>query len=124
MVDTTRTVSGIAALLGTWLFASAYLFETSDPLFWTNVTGGALVVVFGGFNVYWERHVESNRSWRSVLAAVVGVWMVATPLVIVEAPLVATANSVLVGTLVAAMCGWRAYRARKPTGTVPNVSTA
>jgi len=44
--------AGIAALFGLWMIVSPFVFPAGTALLWSDVVGGIIVAVLGGYNVY------------------------------------------------------------------------
>lgn len=112
--------SWLAALVGLWVLASPFVLTGSiatGTAFWSTVGAGILVVVLATFGAYATRTaVESDpnsaaevSSW---VAAIVGVWIAASPFVLTGAISDGTAmwSHLGAGLIVLILGGYAGYR--------------
>jgi predicted ABC-type sugar transport system permease subunit len=50
--DAMKWASGIVSLIGLWIAASPFVYDTSDFSFWNNVAVGAAIFLIAGFTFY------------------------------------------------------------------------
>jgi hypothetical protein len=110
MSETHRWIGGISALFGAWLFVSAFVFDMSGAHFWNDLVVGAAIVVLAGYSATQADAMSPGNSWTSGLAALLGLWMIATPFVY-GAATYAMWSSVVSGVAVAILSGYNAYEA-------------
>jgi hypothetical protein len=94
--------------LGAWLFISPWvmLYQPDAPnAIWNAHILGAAIVILSAFAVYMP------RIWEEGLNAVYGIWAIASPWVLgFSTDRNVTANTVIVGILVAALAAWATMR--------------
>lgn len=112
-------LSAAIALLGVWLAAQAILFEPAAGQFWNDVLVGAALVSIGAYNYSRRSKQELGSAGLATFAAVLGLWLVATPFLLGPADgLIAAesqaraASAVLVGALAVALGGYSAAKTR------------
>ncbi|WP_232686574.1 SPW repeat domain-containing protein [Halobacterium zhouii] len=129
MTSTGRWLAGVSALIGAWIFVSAFLYELQVGHFWNNVIVGAAIVVLAAYSGYQAMEMSASRG-ASGLAALLGLWMIVTPFVYpgVEvtwlwgnAPTGANTailwSDLISGALVAVFSGYNAAQAGRPERT-------
>ncbi len=130
-----KWISGLVALIGAWMIAAPFVFETIWPAqfelleahFWSDVIVGLALLVLGGYNYYRRSDERLANSGVAMLIALLGLWMIATPFVfgiegadvgmdvLADGDLMAW-NDVLLGLVVFLLGAYSAYEARD-TGT-------
>lgn len=118
--NTMKWVSMIVALVGLWIAASPFIYETTEMAMWNNVLVGTAIAVIAGYNFYRmsDRRVASPGS--ASLVALLGLWTIAAPFIIeVQSEALGWSN-VVAGAVVAIVAGYNAYESRRamtPAGT-------
>jgi 4-hydroxybenzoate polyprenyltransferase len=115
VTDSAQWVSIVSALFGAWLVASAFVFDLVGATYWNGIVVGAAVVLLAGYSAYRSRVTGTGNAWSSGLAALLGLWAMAAP-VVYEAATTTTWSSVASGAAIAVLSGYEAYEARKATG--------
>lgn len=117
MTDTERWLAGVAALVGAWIFASAFLFEMPDSHFWNNIAVGGAIAILAAYSGY--RAMEGSMNmWVIGLAALLGLWMIATPFVYESVSDAVLYSDVVGGAVVAILGGYDAYMAQREERTM------
>jgi drug/metabolite transporter (DMT)-like permease len=114
-----RGLSAIIALLGLWMIAEAVLFDLVATQFWNDLIIGAVLVLLGGYNYSRRAKDKIGNVAAAVLAALLGLWLVASPFMFgAEGGLTEATNTlgfwndVIVGLLVLIIGAYSAYAAR------------
>jgi len=115
MSTTRRWLSGIALVVGAWVFASAFVLDVGAGQYWNNIVVGASVLVLSGYSALREMAEEAPSTWASGLSALLGLWLIATPFVYGYANQTILASSALSGVIVAVLEGYNAYTASMET---------
>ena len=116
MTDHSEWISGISALFGAWVFLSAVVFRMAGAQFWNTLVVGGAIAALAGFSASHARKTGSGNRWSSGLAALLGLWTVASPFVY-GAVTAAWWSSVVSGSVVAALSGYEAYEAQATTAS-------
>lgn len=110
--DAMKWVSGIVSLIGLWIFASPFLFETSNFSFWNNLVVGAAIFLIAGFTFY----QLSNGMYASVgvlsLVVLLGLWTIVAPFVVDFDTGALELSNIAAGFAVAILAGYEAYANR------------
>lgn len=77
-----RWVSGLVALAGLWIAASPLVYASTPAAAWNNGLVGLAVVVLALASVRSPRDPAGSTVAAVVLLALLGVWAVASPLVV------------------------------------------
>lgn len=112
-----KWVSALIALAGAWLLAEAVLFDLLPSNFWNDVIVGVLLLALGGYNYYLRSNDEIGSTAVAAVAALLGLWLIASPWVYgVGAADFTTVsgfwNDVLVGLVVFVLGVYSVYEAR------------
>ena len=106
-------------LLGIWSIVGAVVLEVGAAEFWNAVLVGATLLAIGAYNAYRRRTAELGSAGLAVFAAILGLWLVASPFVVGpgEGALAATSevgawNDLVVGVLAVAIGGYSAAKTR------------
>lgn len=118
MTEVTRIASGVSALFGAWVLVSAFVLEMSVTHYWNAIVVGAAVVLLGGYAALRAMEMDTTKMWTSVLAGLLGLWLIASPFVY-EATDTVLWSAVISGIAIAALSGYSAYAARRVTETTP-----
>ncbi|MFB6189539.1 MAG: SPW repeat protein [Halapricum sp.] len=122
MSETHRWIGGISALFGAWVFVSAFVFGMAGAHFWNDLIVGAAIFVLAGYSATQADASETANSWTSGLAALLGLWVIATPFVYGAAS-AALWSSVISGIVVAVLSGYNMYEASE-SGDISTAGTA
>lgn len=76
-----KLVSALVGLAGLWLLVQALVFELTVAGFWNDVIVGVALVAIGAYNVYRRADERLASSPAAALAALLGLWLVASPFV-------------------------------------------
>lgn len=115
MSETHRWIGRFSALVGAWVFVSAFAFDMVGAHFWNDLVVGAAIFVFAGYSTIQAGTSETGAAWASGLAGLLGLWMIATPFVYGAAA--SMWSSVVSGIVVAVLSGYNAYEASETVGT-------
>lgn len=115
MSTTRRWLSGIALVVGAWVFASAFVLDIAGGHYWNNIVVGAAIFVLSGYSALRDMEDEAPSTWTSGLSALLGLWMIATPFVYGYANQTVLASGVVSGVIVAVLEGYNAYTASMET---------
>ncbi|TYL37566.1 hypothetical protein CV102_16520 [Natronococcus pandeyae] len=96
-----RWVSGAIALLGLWLVAQSVWLDPTPDRFWNAVLVGAALLAVGAYNFYRRANEEFGSAGVAMFAALLGLWLLASPFLFGVEPGIATATSELVVGLLA-----------------------
>ncbi|MFD1586995.1 hypothetical protein ACFR9U_08365 [Halorientalis brevis] len=124
-----KWLSAVIALLGAWLIVEAFLFDLVASQFWNDIIVGALLLIVGGYN-YSRRASERVGSMSAaVLAALVGLWLIAAPFIFgADFGLTETANplgfwnDIVVGLIAFVLGAYSAYEVRDQREEVREVA--
>jgi hypothetical protein len=110
--DAMKWVSGIVSLIGLWIAASPFIYETSNFSFWNNVAVGAAIFLIAGFTFY----QLANGMYASVgvlsLVVLLGLWTIVAPFVVDFDTGALELSNVAAGSAVAILAGYEAYANR------------
>lgn len=107
--DAMQWVSALVAVLGLWLVASAFLFEATDQAIWNVALTGTGIFLVAGFNFLRMSRDRLGSVGAAVLAALLGLWMAASPFVMEMGSDEFATSTILSGLLVAAIAAYNAY---------------
>lgn len=111
--DAMKWLSGLAALIGLWILASPFVYESTRAGEWNNIAVGAAILLLAGYNFYRMSNDLLASVGVSSLVALLGLWAFVAPFVIdmgSDGPMWSTVVS---GLIVAAVSGYNAYANRK-----------
>lgn len=114
-----KWISALIALLGLWMIAEAFLFDLTAGQFWNDALVGALLLAVGAYNYSRRSNEDLANVGAAMVAALLGLWLVAAPFVLgADAGLTEAANDlgfwndVVVGLLALVLGAYSAYKAR------------
>lgn len=118
--NTMKWVSLIVALIGLWIAASPFVYDTTEMATWNNVLVGLAIAVIAGYNFYRMSDNRIASPGSASLVALLGLWTIAAPFIIeVNSDTLGWSN-VVAGAVVAIVAGYNAYESRRamtPAGT-------
>ncbi|MFB6075199.1 MAG: SPW repeat protein [Haloarculaceae archaeon] len=112
MAQMHRWLSGISALFGAWVFVSVFALGASGSHYWNDLVVGAAIFILAGYSFLQEAS-EPSVVWTSALAALLGLWMIATPFVYSGVSSTMMWSGVISGVVVAILSGYDAYDANR-----------
>lgn len=112
-------VSAAAALVGTWVLVSAFLYSPPPANFWNDVIVGSAIGIVAGYNALRADDPEGINVGAASLVALLGLWMVVAPLVFEVLTDGAFWSDVISGAVVAVLGGYNAYRGRRTERVAP-----
>lgn len=114
-----KWISAIIAVLGLWMIAQAALVDLVATQFWNDVIVGLLLLAVGGYNYYRRADEKLGNMAAAVLAALLGLWLVASPFMFgadagsTEAVNdIGFWNDIIVGLLALGLGAYSAYKIR------------
>ncbi|WP_158055712.1 SPW repeat protein [Halorussus halophilus] len=111
--NTQGWISAVAALLGTWLLVSVFVFDPiPEANFWNDVIVGGAIATIAGYNAVKSSSQGISASW-SGLVALLGLWMIIAPFLFETTGAASFWSDVISGLLVAVLAGYNAYAARE-----------
>lgn len=110
--DAMKWVSGVVSLIGLWILASPFVYETSNFSFWNNVVVGAAIFLIAGYTFY----QLANGMYASVgvlsLVVLLGLWTIVAPYVVDFDTGAIELSNIAAGVAVAILAGYEAYANR------------
>ncbi len=92
-----KIIGGLDTLVGMWLFGSSFIFAGAPALAWSLALTGAAVAVLAG-----SRALGYAKAWPSWTNLFLGLWTIASPWVLTNAPHAAAAwDAVVTGLVIA-----------------------
>ena len=76
-----KWVSAVIALAGLWLIVEAVAFDLVAANLWNDVLVGIALVALAGYNYYRREKERLANTAAAALAALLGLWLVASPFV-------------------------------------------
>ncbi|MFB6171886.1 MAG: SPW repeat protein [Haloarculaceae archaeon] len=122
MSETHRWIGGISALFGAWVFVSAFVFGMAGAHYWNDLIVGAAIFILAGYSATQASTSTTGNAWASGLAALLGLWTIATPFVY-GAATASMWSGVVSGIVVAVLSGYNAYAAWESTGSSTATTT-
>lgn len=77
--ERSKWLSALIALLGLWMIVQAVALDLMASQFWNDVAVGTLLVAVGGYNYYRRANEQLASVAVAMIAAVVGLWLIAAP---------------------------------------------
>lgn len=116
-----KWVSGLVSLVGLWIAASPFVYDTTQMGLWNNAVVGLAIFLIAGYNFY----RMSNGFFASVgsasLVALLGLWTIVAPFVMAFETEAMLWSNVGAGAVVALLAAYNAYANREaqaaPAGT-------
>lgn len=113
-----RWLAAIVGILGGWLLVQAVWFEPGPARLWNDIAVGTALLAAGAYNLYRRSNGEFASAGVAMLAALLGLWLVATPFLFGPDPGgsgadgIVASMGVVVGLLVFAASAYSAYAIR------------
>ena len=102
-------VSGLAALVGLWLVASPFLFESTDTAVWNNTLVGTAIFALAGYNFVRMSRDRLAAVGVAALVILLGLWAAVSPYVIDMGSDTLLLSTVASGLIIAALSTFNAY---------------
>ena len=115
--DMMQWVSALAALAGLGLVAAPFVFEATDTATWNNTLTGTAIFLAAGYNFYRLSKDRLASVGAAGLAALLGVWALASPYVIEMGSSELARTTMGLGLVVAALSAYNAYANSKADTT-------
>lgn len=112
-----RWLSGVVSLVGLWLAASAFVYETTTAALWNNAVVGAAIFLLAGYGFYRLARDRRPDVGSTGLAALLGLWAVIAPFLLSYPSDALVWSTVASGVAVAVLSGYNAYESRRSTAT-------
>lgn len=117
--DVMRWVSGLVALVGLWILASPFMFESTETAVWSNVIAGAGIFLIAGYNFYRMSRDDLANVGAAALVAVIGVYAIISPYVIEMGSDELLWSTAAAGLVVAILSGYNAYASSRAETAEP-----
>jgi len=108
-----RWLSGIVSLFGLWIAAAPFVYGGSEIALWNNVAVGVAVFLVAGYNYYRMATRLPASVAAAGLVALLGLWSIAAPFVLVFLDDGLFWSTVVSGIVVAALAGYNVYETRQ-----------
>lgn len=115
-----KWVSALIGVLGAWMIVEAVVFDLILTQFWNDVLIGALLLVVGGYNYYRRSNEEVGSVAAAVIAALIGLWLIASPFILGTEEVGEIAfedltfwNDLVAGLIALVLGAYSAYEARR-----------
>ena len=102
-------VSGLAALVGLWLVASPFLFESTDTAVWNDTLIGTAIFALAGYNFVRMSRDRLAAVGVAALVILLGLWAAVSPYVIDMGSDTLLLSTVASGLIIAALSTFNAY---------------
>ncbi|SFB72524.1 hypothetical protein SAMN05444422_101501 [Halobiforma haloterrestris] len=107
--DVMQWVSAIVALAGLGLVAYPFMFEATEAAIWNDTLVGTAIFLLGGYNFYRLSRDRLASVGVASLAAILGLWALASPAVIEMGSSELATATAAGGLLAAALSAYSAY---------------
>lgn len=112
-----RWLSGVVSLVGFWIAASALVYETTTAALWNNLVVGVAIFLLAGYGFYRLARDRRPDVGSTSLAALLGLWAVASPFLLPYPSDAFVWSTVASGVAVAVLSGYNAYESRRSATT-------
>lgn len=111
--DAIKWVSGVVSLVGLWIAASAFLYETAQTSRWNNVVTGSAIFLLAGYGFYRMSSGDRPDVGSTSLASLLGLWAIAAPFLLAYGSDALVWSTMASGVAVAILSGYNAYESRR-----------
>jgi len=111
--DTMKWVSGIVSLIGLWIAASPFVYDTTAMATWNNVAVGLGIFLIAGFTYYQLAAGMYATVGALSLVVLLGLWTIAAPYVMEFNSNALLLSNVTSGAAVALISAYDAYANRE-----------
>lgn len=108
-----KWLSGLASLLGLWIAASPFLYESTQIALWNNVIVGMTMFLLAGYNYYRLTKGHRLNMGAASLVALLGLWSVLAPFLFEFDSQALASSTMASGLAIALLSGYNAYRSRQ-----------
>lgn len=111
--DSLKWVSGVVSLIGLWIAASPFLYESAQVPRWNNAVIGGAIFLLAGYGVY-----RISKNYRpdvgsTSLTSLLGLWAIAAPFLLSYGNNALVWSTMASGIAVAILSGYSAYESRR-----------
>ena len=111
--DALRWLSGVVSLVGLWIAASPFLYETAQVSRWNNVVTGGAICLLAGYGFYRISTGQRPDVGSTSLASLLGLWAIAAPFLLTYGSDALVWGTMASGIAVAILSGYNAYESRR-----------
>ncbi len=122
--NTLKWLSGVVALIGAWIAASPFLYETTGMALWNNVAVGVAILLLAGFNFYRMHEGHRPNVSAASLVALLGLWAIIAPFLLEYPTNALIWSTTASGIAAAVLSGYNAYEGRRTEDTTAATARA
>lgn len=111
--DTMQWVSALVALVGLWIVASPFVYESTEAATWNNALVGTAIFLLAAYNFYLLSNGDLANVGVAALAVLLGLWIAVSPFGMVMGSDALATSSIIAGLVVALLSAYNAYTNRK-----------
>jgi|GEM_PF-431542 len=111
--DAMKWVSGIVSLIGLWIAASPFVYDTTTMATWNNAAVGLAIFLVAGFTYYQLANGMFAAVGALSLVVLLGLWTAAAPYAMDFESNALLFSNVLAGAAVAVIAAYDAYANRE-----------
>lgn len=108
-----KLLSGFVSLVGLWIAASPFLYDTTEMALWNNVIVGLAVFLVAGFSYYRLAKRLGPSTGSASLVALLGLWALIAPFAMAFDNEALLWSNVVAGAIIALIAGYNAYASRR-----------
>lgn len=111
--NTLKWISGIASLIGLWIAASPFVYDTANVAIWNNVAVGAAIFLIAGFTYYQFASGTFAAIGALSLVVLLGLWTIVAPYAMEFDSNALLLSNVVAGAAVALLAAYNTYANRE-----------
>ncbi|QFU84345.1 SPW repeat domain-containing protein [Natronorubrum aibiense] len=111
--DVMQWVSALVALIGLYVVASPFIFESTDAAIWNDTLVGTGIFLLAGYNFYRLSKDRLASVGIASLTVLLGLWLVAAPTVIDMGSDTLATGTAISGAATAVLSAYNAYANKK-----------
>ena len=111
--DAVKWLSGVVSLIGLWIAASAFLYETAQVSQWNNAATGGAIFLLAGYGFYRMTKGFRPDVGSTSLTSLLGLWAIAAPFLLAYGSEALVWSTMASGIAVAILSGYNAYESRR-----------
>lgn len=115
--DTLKLLSGVVALIGLWIAASPFMYETTQTALWNNLAIGGAIFLLAAYNFYRMSNHEPANVGSSSLIVLLGLWSIVAPFLLDFGSEALVYSTMASGLAAALLSGYNAYESRRTETT-------